>query len=1088
MSVCLAVVRGLLTPEQAREAILSRMPPQPVQELLRLNPDLSGETLQLHSLPPGERDECLDLFRDLYSQPPGEIVLREDGDAARMLIQQRLVSSDQAEECLGIQRLLWEKGVHPLPRLGELLIKKGYLVPGATDPSITRTAPTADSPDAMACSGATLPASVRGAASDPDNHFGRYVRTVLLGDGGAGEVWKSWDLELERWVALKFLKFQNTEELARLKREAQTAASLSHPGIARVFEIAEARDRTFLALEFVEGQTLETFPRHDHRKLVSLVRDVALAIHYAHGKGVVHRDLKPGNIMVDSSDRAFVMDFGLARQIQSKRSVTGPILGTPAYMPPEQATGGTVEVRSDVYSLGATLYELLSNRPPFQGNNIFETLDKVVTKDPEPLLHVAADLRTIVSKCLAKETTGRYSTAADFAEDLRRWMEAEPILAHPPSVLYRLRKKARKARAVLGVALCGVLAASGVSAWIIPRWLRADRAESLKELELAAEKAERAGVERALALSRPHLDEARRLEARLDRLLTTETWTPQDVRNLTSQTHRELNRVLAISPGHPEALLEKARVLQYEHNLPAAIESCSKAIESTQGYATASLQRARLRLDQYEELRHGPSRYARSEAGGGTALAEQIRADLKEVQAWSKDEREITFARGALAFVEGRYEEAAQALEDYSKLTLSDYRGWEWTSHAWLHVLGMETRAVSALNEAMKYRPRLPSLFIFRGYAQLQQAIRLKRAMELDKAAHLRALATDDFRAARDMDPMDPGAHCGLGDACLETGEGNLAAVHYSRAIDLNPGYSAAFIGRAWARIRGGDAAGALTDAEESLLLGASDPKAYVARGRARCAQEDLVGAASDLTKALETDPRDAEALIGMGDLKRERGAARDAIDDYIRAIAINPSLAEAFHHRGNAQRDLGNEDAAVSDLSRAMKLDPGNSRIYYDRGVCACNRQEWSDAITDFRKGLARMPSDPWNFWMRIWLARTRLGEREEAAEELASFAGDLATANPEKLSSQIVSLALGRIPVRKFLEPLERLPRGRNERVRAYFYAAERAMTQGDGVTARELLQRCTNEKAVTTSTASTAAAELRLLTDGRRTESRK
>jgi hypothetical protein len=130
-------------------------------------------------------------------------------------------------------------------------------------------------------------------------------------------------------------------------------------------------------------------------------------------------------------------------------------------------------------------------------------------------------------------------------------------------------------------------------------------------------------------------------------------------------------------------------------------------------------------------------------------------------------------------------------------------------------------------------------------------------------------------------------------------------------------------------------------------------------------------------------------------------------------------------------------------------------------------------------------MPSDPWNFWMRIWLARNRLGEREEAAEELASFANDLATANPEKLSSQIVGLALGRIPVRKFLEPLERLPRSRSEMARAYFYAAERAMTQGDGVTALELLHRCANEKAVTTSAASTAAAELRLLTDGRRTD---
>jgi len=643
----------MITPEQAREAILSRMTPQPLQEILRLKPELSREAAQLNSLPAGERDECLELFNDLYSQPSGEIVLQEDGDIAQILVRQRLISPEQAEECLGIQWQLREKGVHPLPRLAELLIKKGYLVPGGTDQAITRELGPENSSDSLGRSSAQLPDPVRAAISNPDNHFGRYVRTELLGEGGAGEVWKSWDLELERWVALKFLKFENTAELTHLKREAQTAASLSHPGIARVFEIVEAQNRTFLVLEYVEGQTLETFPRHDHRKLVSLMRDVALAVHYAHSKGVVHRDLKPGNIMIDSSDRAFILDFGLARQIESKRSVTGRILGTPAYMPPEQATGGAVEVRSDVYSLGATLYELLSSRPPFQGNNVFETIDKVVTKEPEPLLNVAADLRTIVFKCLMKELSRRYSTAGDFAEDLRRWMEGEPILAHPPSTLYRLRKKASKWRAVLVVAFCGVLAASGISGWVIPRWLRADRAETLKELELAAEKAERARVERALSLARPHLDEGRRLEARLDRLLTTETWKRQDVRSLADQAQREFDRALAIYPSHPEALLEKSRVLQFENNRAGAIDYCTQAIDASHGYATARLQRARLWLDQYEELRHASGRYVRLESAEGASLAEKIRTDLKEVQAWSKDDREITFASGALAFVGG---------------------------------------------------------------------------------------------------------------------------------------------------------------------------------------------------------------------------------------------------------------------------------------------------------------------------------------------------------------------------------------------------------------------------------------------------
>jgi len=1082
MSVCLAVVRGVLSPEQAREAILSRMTPQPVQEILRLNPELSSEVAQLESLPQGERDECLDLFKDLYSQPSGEIVLREDGDAARILLRQGLVSPGQAEECLSIQRHLSEKGVHPLPRLGELLIKKGYLVPGeSASPGPGLDSP-ADASSSLAGRNPKLPGSVREAACDPENRFGRYVRTALLGEGGAGEVWKSWDLELERWVALKFLKVENIAELDRLKREAQTAASLSHPGIARVIEIVEARNRTFLALEYVEGQTLETFPRHDHRKLVALVRDAALAIHYAHGKGVVHRDLKPGNIMVDSSDRVIVMDFGLARQIETKRSLSGPVLGTPAYMPPEQARGGIVEVRSDVYSLGATLYELLGNRPPFTGQTVYETLEKVVTSEPEPLLQVAADLRTIILKCLMKEVSGRYSTAGDLAEDLRRWMDGEPILAHPPSTLYRLRKKAWKWRAVLGVALCGVLAALGISGWVIPRWLRADQAQSLKELELAAEKAERARSEGALALARPYLDEGRRLEARLDRLLTTDSWTPTNVRSLVGQAQKEFDRALEIYPGHPDVLLEKARIFQYANDRAAAIAFCTKAIEASPGFATARLQRARLWLEQYEDLRQSLGRTIRVDTSEARTLAENIRADLKEVQAWSRDDRELLFANGALAFVDGHYEKATRALEEYSRLTFSDYRGWEWTSHAWLHVPGMELRAVSALDEAMKYRPRLPSLFVFRGLARLQEAARLKRHSEEDNSVHMRSLAMEDFRTARSIDPTDPRPHRGLGDACLESGEGSLAAAHFSQAIAIDPRHAAAFVGRARARFRDGDVSGALADAEEALRLGSADPKAAIIRGRTRSAREDFDGALSDLNLAMQQYPLEPEALVGLGDVKRERRDAAGAIKEYTRALALDPACAEALHHRGLAQRDLGHIDQATSDVTRALKLDPGDASIYDDLGICACDRRDWSEALTDFRKALARMPSDPWPFWMHLWLARSHLGDAGAAREELALSANDVAAANPETLSSRIVGLVLGRIPLGTFLDGLDRGSPSRADKARACFYAGEKALSDGDVPLARTLLDRCRALKALTTPEDSVASFELRHLSEGR------
>jgi hypothetical protein len=169
--------------------------------------------------------------------------------------------------------------------------------------------------------------------------------------------------------------------------------------------------------------------------------------------------------------------------------------------------------------------------------------------------------------------------------------------------------------------------------------------------------------------------------------------------------------------------------------------------------------------------------------------------------------------------------------------------------------------------------------------------------------------------------------------------------------------------------------------------------------------------------------------------------------------------------------------------LERALKLDLGNPWIYYDRAVYACNRQDWGDALTDFRKGLARMPFDPWPFWMGVWLCRTRLGEADGAREELATCAGEVASSNPDRLTSKIARLALGQLSVRTFLEELARVPRTRGEAARGYFYAAERALADGDPASAADLLGRCAKARAVTSAEDSIAAAELRVLSEKRR-----
>jgi predicted Ser/Thr protein kinase len=310
--------------------------------------------------------------------------------------------------------------------------------------------------------------------------FGKFIRTKRLGAGGMGEVWKAWDTVLGRWVALKFLKGGDDDEIARFRREAQTAGRLHHPNIAAIFEVDEDQSRHYIAMQFVDGQTLHIFPRGDRKLLVRLVADAARALQYAHEQGVVHRDLKPENLMVTSRSPSdhhlYVMDFGLARLAEgaSKLSVSGFVVGTPSYMSPEQARGEKVDARADVYSLGVTLYELLTERRPFDSENVYETLRRVQETEPvaprkiDP--KIEDDLETIVLKCMSKEPAGRYGSAQELAEDLLAFTAGDPIRGRRESLSRKISRRIRRhpvafvagVAFVLGLGVAGRVAAGGL--------------------------------------------------------------------------------------------------------------------------------------------------------------------------------------------------------------------------------------------------------------------------------------------------------------------------------------------------------------------------------------------------------------------------------------------------------------------------------------------------------------------------------------------------------------------------------------------------------------------------------------------------
>lgn len=293
--------------------------------------------------------------------------------------------------------------------------------------------------------GQASPDERRPGAEPVPQMFGGYVILGEIARGGMGVVFKARHVKLNRIVALKMIlagKLASHADVERFSTEAQAAAQLEHSGIVPIYEVGEIGDQRYFSMGFVEGESLSAKIAAGPlaaREAATLLVAVAEAVDYAHSKGIIHRDLKPGNVLVGKDGQPRVTDFGLCKRTSgaSELTGTGQVLGTPSYMPPEQAAGKIEEIGplSDVYSLGAILYTLLTGRPPFQTPNAVETLLQVLTREPVPPRQLNAnippDLETICLKCLEKESHRRYLSAQEFAADLRRFLKGEPTLARP---------------------------------------------------------------------------------------------------------------------------------------------------------------------------------------------------------------------------------------------------------------------------------------------------------------------------------------------------------------------------------------------------------------------------------------------------------------------------------------------------------------------------------------------------------------------------------------------------------------------------------------------------------------------------------
>jgi TolB-like protein/Tfp pilus assembly protein PilF len=311
--------------------------------------------------------------------------------------------------------------------------------------------------------------------------FGDYELLEQIGRGGQGVVFRARQKSLNRTVALKVISLGQWASKAHLKRfrlEAEAAARLEHPGIVPIHEVGERDGQCYFSMKFVEGGQLDEVLKQTPmsiRQAVELITKVARTVHYAHEHGILHRDIKPGNILLDAKGEPHLTDFGLARLVESESSVTQTldVLGTPSYMAPEQAVGNNAAVSSstDVYGLGAVLYQLLTGQPPFAGGATYQTIRLLLETEPrQPRLlnpKIDRDLSTICLKCLDKDPKRRYPSALALAEDLERWIKHEPIAARRVGPLLRGRKWVRRnpSIALMAAMLLALAVPLGVMVW-----------------------------------------------------------------------------------------------------------------------------------------------------------------------------------------------------------------------------------------------------------------------------------------------------------------------------------------------------------------------------------------------------------------------------------------------------------------------------------------------------------------------------------------------------------------------------------------------------------------------------------------------
>jgi serine/threonine-protein kinase len=826
-------------------------------------------------------------------------------------------------------------------------------------------------------------------------HVPGYEVQCVLGYGGMGVVYQARQVKLNRTVALKMLLagvHAGRQDLARFQREANAAAALRHPNIVQVYELGELDGLPFFTMEFVEGGSLARQlggKPQPARRAAELAAVLARAVQFAHASGIIHRDLKPGNILLTADGTPKITDFGLARRVEGGPdfTVSGARLGTPSYMAPEQALGkaSTIGPAADVYALGAILYELLTGRPPFQGETPAETERQIIAEEPVSPARLnpraPRDLETICLKCLHKAPARRYASAGDLADDLGRLLAGKPIRARPVGVAERAVKWARRrpAAALLVAALLALFGAAAVAGL----WLRQ------QEADREAAKTQREGQAR---------EAVRTALGRADDLRRAEKW-PEALQVLTEASSRLAE---ADSPTLEKQLEQARSDFRIAADLARVRESSpfkpNGEIDYRQWAADFQevFERAGLRIGEDAEP---VVDYIRT-----SAIRDELVAALEDralVAHLLRDDRLVDWL-----LTTARSADPGPPWRD----RLRQFSAWHNTDE--LLRLGPEAFTISppppahevALLGCLLRRPGTSS----QGIEMLREACRgqpgdfwLNRETAVSlRLANRASEAAGYYRAALALRPDNAAVHQQLGRALLDTGRIDDGLAELRRAVQLSPHSRSSRQQLVAALSQAGRWVEAADECRKALD---ADPAGYLppyVLGAELCGIQRDEEAVALLRKAIEADPDAPDPYYFLGLSLARLGRHEEAVRAFRRMVGLTPENSNA---RGLLARELaavGRPGEAIAELQTGIALQPEDVGLHTALGELLRTQGQPEEAASAFRKAASLLPESTaaWDGLAASLLDQGRFADARAATERLLDLPATDATRRAQR------------------------------------------------------------------------------------------